>query len=133
MCAAGAASTPAQPLDEYGCYTCDPLASQFRTGDYSALTEPIVDPACDCPFPNNSIPRSRLLANGAWPEDIYSRNQRAFRGPAATIARRVAQGFNPLHEAIFSGSSRHPRRHLHPEELERLLRGLSPAQVYDPV
>ena len=133
MCAAWAASAPAQPLDEYTCHTCDPLASQFRTGDYSALTEPIIDPACDCPFPNNSIPRSRLLANGAWPEDIYSSNRSAFRDPAASIARAVAEGFTPLHEAVRYLRGSHPRRHLHPEELERLLEGLSPAQVNAPL
>ena len=122
-----------QPLDEYRCLTCDPLASQFRTGDYSALTEPIIDPACDCPFPNNFIPRSRLLANGAWPEDIYTSNRSAFRGPAASIARAVAEGFIPLLEAARNGSRNHPRGHLHPEVLERLLEGLSPAEVNTPV
>ena len=131
--AAWAASAPAQPLDEYTCHTCDPLASQFRTGDYSALTEPIIDPACDCPFPNNFIPRSRLLANGAWPEDIYSRNRSAFRGPAASIARAVAEGFTPLLESVHYSGGSHPRRHLHPEELERLLEGLSPAEVNAPL
>ena len=134
MCAAWAASAPAQPLDEYTCLTCDPQAGQFRSGDYSALTEPIIDPACDCPFPANFIPRSRLLANGAWPEDIYSSNRSAFRGPAASIARAVAEGFTPLHEALRRGSSSHPRfGHLHPEELERLLEGLSPAEVNAPL
>ena len=134
-CAAWAASAPAQPLDEYTCHTCDPRASQFRAGDYSALTEPIIDPACDCPFLNNYIPLSRLLGNGAWPEDIYSRNRSAFRGPAASIARAVAEGFTPLHEALRpgSGSRSHPRGHLHPEELERLLENLSPAEVNAPL
>ena len=134
-CAAWAASAPAQPLDEYTCLTCDPLASQFRTGDYSALAEPIIDPACDCPFPNNFIPRSRLLANGAWPEDIYSKNERALirAASAGRIARDVAQGFTPLHEALRYGSLNHPRGHLRPEELERLLEGLSPAEVNAPV
>ena len=135
-CAACAASAPAQPLDKYACHTCDPQASRFRAGDYSALTEPLIDPACDCPFPNNSIPRSRLLANGAWPEDIYSTNEQALNNaawPAGRIAQHVAQGFTPLHEALryFDGS--HPRRHLHPEELERLLKGLSPAEVNAPL
>ena len=132
---AWAANAPAQPLDDFGCYTCGPLASQFRTGDYSALTEPIIDPACDCPFPNNLIPRSRLLANGAWPEDIYSKNERALirAASAGRIARDVAQGFTPLHEALRYGSLNHPRGHLHPEELERLLEGLSPAEVNAPV
>ena len=97
------------------------------------MTTPLIDPACDCPFPNNSIPRSRLLANGAWPEDIYSKNPNVFRGSAAFIARAVAEGFTPLHEALRYGSNWHPRRHLHPEELERLLEGLSPAEVNAPV
>ena len=101
---------------------------QFRTGDYSALTAPLIDPACDCPFPNNSIPRSRLLANGAWPEDIYSKNRNVFRSQAGRVAQAVAQGYSPLLEALISGG-KHPRRHLHPEELERLLEELSPAEV----
>ena len=130
MCAAGAASAPAQPLDEYWCRTCDPQASQFRTGDYSALPEPLIDPACDCPFPSNSIPRARLLANGAWPEDIYSRNEQVLRG--SVTAQDVARGFTPLLGAL-RGSWSHPRGHLHPEELERLLEGLSPAEVNAPI
>ena len=99
------------------------------------MTEPLIDPACDCPFPNNSIPLSRLLANGAWPEDIYSKNEGALIRAASggRIARDVAQGFTPLHEALRYGSLNHPRRHLHPEELERLLEGLSPAEVNAPV
>ena len=97
------------------------------------MTEPIIDPACDCPFPNNSIPRSRLLANGAWPEDIYSRNGSAFRSQAGWVAQAVAEGFTPLHEALLYRNGSHPRRHLHPEELERLLEGLSPAQVNAPL
>ena len=140
-CAAGAASAPAQSLDQYLCSTCDPLASQFRTGDYSvpdgptgAFREHLIDPACDCPFPNNSIPPSRLLANGAWPEDIYNRNRNVFSySDAGRIARAVAQGHTPLHEAVRYGSRLHPRGHLHPEELERLLEGLSPAEVSAPL
>ena len=128
-CVAFAAVAWAQPLDTYTCFTCDPRADRFRSGDYSALSEPIIDPACDCPFPNNIIPRSRLLPNGAWPEDIYQSNWRAFSGPAGSVARAVAQGFTPLLEALNSGSSRHPRRHTHPEELERLLDGLTQAEV----
>ena len=93
------------------------------------MTEPIIDPACDCPFPNNHIPHSRLLANGAWPEDIYTRNRSAFRGPAAGVARAVARGYTPLLEAIYYVGATHPRGDLHPEELERLLEGLSPAEV----
>ena len=106
---------------------------QFRSGDYSALTAPLIDPACDCPFPNNSIPRSRLLANGAWPEDIYSKNRSALRGPASSIARAVAEGFTPLHEAVSTLPRRHTRGHRHPEELVRLLEGLAPAEVNAPL
>ena len=134
-----AVTAPAQwPLDGYTCYTCEWGyrgwgADTFRLGDYSALTEPLIDPACDCPFPNNQIPRSRLLANGAWPQDIYTRNRTAFRGDAGRVARAVAQGFTPLLEAVLYGSRIHPRGHLQPEELERLLEGLSPAQVNAPL
>ena len=96
------------------------------------MREPLIDPACDCPFPDNSIPRSRLLTNGAWPEDIYSKNERALIR-AGRIAWAVAQGFTPLLEALYYGSRIHPRRHLHPEELERLLEGLSPAEVNAPL
>ena len=101
----------------------------FRGGDYSSLPTPIIDPACDCPFPNNVIPRSRLLPNGAWPSDIYRRNPRAFFGTEGRVARFVAEGFTPLLEAVRNSNSRHPRLHLHPEELERLLEGLAPTDV----
>ena len=103
--------------------------TSFRVGDYSSLPTPIIDPACDCPFPNNVIPRSRLLPNGAWPEDIYRSNLRAFFGTEGRVARVVAQGFTPLLEALSNGSSRHPLRHLHPEEFEGLLASLSAAEV----
>lgn len=119
----------AQPLDTYRCDSCDPRADQFRSGDYSLLPESIIDPACDCPFPNNVIPRSRLLPNGAWPEDIYRKNWRAFSGAEGRVARAIAQGFTPLLEAVHWRSSRHPRRHLHPEELESLLEGLTQEEV----
>ena len=52
---------------------------------------------------------------------------------AGRIARAVAQGHTPLHEAVRYGSRLHPRGHLHPEELERLLEGLSPAEVSAPL
>ena len=120
----------AQPLDTYTCHTCDPQADRFRNGDFSELPEPIIDPACDCPFPNNVIPRSRLLPNGAWPEDTYGRNGSVFySGEYGQVARAVAEGQSPLLEALLLGASIHPRWHLHPEELERLLAGLAPAEV----
>ena len=128
-CVASAVIASAQPLDTYTCHTCDPRADQFRSGDYSALSEPIIDPACDCPFPNNVIPRSRLLPNSAWPEDVFRRNTRVFFGSGTEVARAVAQGFTPLLEALRRSSTRHPRWHLHPEELERLLEGLSRLEV----
>ena len=132
-CVTLAVIASAQPLDTYICHTCDPQADQFRSGDYSALSEPIIDPACDCPFPNNIIPRSRLLPNGAWPEEIYTRNLRVFyRGQYGQVAQAVAEGRTPLLEFLGGSprhSPRHPRWHLHPEELERLLVGLSTAEV----
>ena len=129
-CVALAVIASAQPLDTYRCETCDPRADQFRNGDYSELPTLIIDPTCDCPFPSNIIPQSRLLPNGAWPEDIYQRNSRAFSGTEGRVAQAVAQGFTPLHEALSNaGNSRHPRGHLHPEELERLLEGLTQAEV----
>ena len=128
-CLALAVSASAQPLDTYYCRTCDPQADQFRKGDYSSLPEPIIDPSCDCPFPNNIIPSSRLLGNGAWPQDIYNQNRRAFRGLVGSVAASVARGLTPVLEAIDRGSSRHPRRQIHPEELERLLEGLSQAEI----
>ena len=128
-CAALAVAASAQPLDTYPCPTCDPVADQFRKGDYSSLPEPLIDPTCDCPFPNNIIPRSRLLANGAWPQDIRTQNRRAFRGSAGRVLSSVVRGLTPATEALRYGSSRHPFRHLHPEELERLLEGLSQAEI----
>ena len=133
-CVALTVIASAQPLDTYTCVTCANLPEHgsvpsFRSGDYSALPALIIDPACDCPFPNNIIPQSRLLPNGAWPEDIYRRNSRAFFSTEGRVARVVAQGFTPLLEALRWGSRRHPRNHLHPQELERLLESLSPAEV----
>ena len=124
-----AVGASAQPLDTYECQTCSPQAEQFRNGDYSSLQRSIIDPACDCPFPNNIIPRSRLLPSGAWPQDIYRENLRAFRGAGGRVVQAVARGLTPLLEALSRGSSRHPRQHLHPEELERLLAGLSQAEA----
>ena len=93
------------------------------------MYESIIDPACDCPFPNNVIPRSRLRPNGAWPRDIYRENLRAFRGSIGRVVQAVARGITPVLEALHYGSGRHPRGHLHPEELERLLSGLSQAET----
>ena len=128
-CLALAVSVAAQPLDTYGCQTCSPQAQQFRNGDYSSLQGALTDPSCDCPFPNNVIPRSRLLPNGAWPRDIYRENLRAFRGSVGRVVQAVARGITPVLEALHSGSGRHPRGHLHPEELERLLATLSQAET----
>ena len=119
----------AQPLDTYTCNTCDGRAVAFRIGDYSALPTLIIDPTCDCPFPNNFIPGSRLLPNGAWPEDIYNRNFRAFSGTEGRVVRAVARGLTPLHEALLSGSRNHPLGHLNPVVVERLLDGLSSEEV----
>ena len=110
------------PLDESGsCTLCSAAAAAFRAGDYSALEEPIIDPGCDCPFPNNVIPRSRLLLNGAWPEALYERNRPVFTGEAGRLAKTVAQGWTPLHGALNAGSSSHPRRWLNPEWVDQLL------------
>ena len=124
-CAAWAVGASAQPLDTYLCFTCNPQAEQFRSGDYSSLPEPIIDPSCHCPFPDNFIPRSRLLENGAWPRDIFRENLRAFRGSGGRVVQAVARGLTPILEALRYGSNRHPRRHFHPEEFERLLDDLS--------
>ena len=110
------------PFDESRpCGTCSSAADAFRAGDYSALEEPIIDPACDCPFPNNMIPASRLLEYGAWPDALYERNRMLFTGEAGGLARAVAQGWTPLHGALNAGSSSHPRRWLNPEWLDQLL------------
>ena len=110
------------PLDEASpCGICSPAAAAFRAGDYSALEEPIIDPGCDCPFPDNMIPQSRLLPNGAWPDALFERNRMLFTGEAGRLARAVAQGWTPLHGALNRGSSWHPRRHLNPEWLDQLL------------
>ena len=125
LCMALTVGASAQALDTYECQTCSPQAKQFRNGDYGSLQVSIIDPACDCPFPNNIIPRSRLLPSGAWPRDIYRENLRAFRGSGGRVVQAVARGLTPVLEALSRGSSRHPRQHLHPEELERLLADLS--------
>ena len=110
------------PLDEADpCALCSAAAAAFRAGDYSALEEPIIDPACDCPFPNNMIPPSRLLENGAWPEALYERNRLLFTGEAGGLASAVAQGWTPLHGALNAGSGSHPWRWLNPEWLDQLL------------
>ena len=117
-------------LDEFRCETCDPdgdsTVARFRQGDFSgALQARVIDPACDCPFPNNAIPLSRLasLPNGAWPEEIYERNVRegTFNVPGGRQARLVAQGWTPLHEAVANGSSAHPRGWLNPARLDEVL------------
>ena len=110
------------PFDESSpCVLCSAAAAAFRAGDYSALEEPIIDPACDCLFPNNMIPASRLLENGAWPEALFERNRMLFTGEAGGLARAVAQGWTPLHGAVNGGSSSHPWRWLNPEWLDQLL------------
>ena len=123
LCLPGARAQEAlPPLDELSpCGLCSAAAAAFRAGDYSALEEPIIDPACDCPFPNNVIPPSRLLPNGAWPEAIFERNRPVFTGQAGGLARAVAQGWTPLHGALNAGSSSHPRRWLNPEWVDQLL------------
>ena len=82
LCLPGARAQEAlPPLDELSpCGLCSAAADAFRAGDYSALGEPIIDPGCDCPFPNNMIPPSRLLPNGAWPEALFERNRSIFLG-----------------------------------------------------
>ena len=110
---------------------------QFRSGDFSGLRGlVIIDPSCDCPFPNNVIPRSRLLPNGAWPEDIFRANQEEFAGFRQREVLEVAQGYTPLISALdgtgdFSPASltEHPRGHLNPGMLEWLLDGLTQAEV----
>ena len=146
--AATAAAQVLPALDHFYCYTCigrdaisshgidlgyllpsvDDRPTDYRIGDFSRLGEPVIDPACDCPFPNNIIPQSRLLPNGAWPEDIYQRNAKAL-SLGGTALQRLAQGWTPLHEALQSGSLSHPRGHLNPVQLERLLAYLSAEDV----
>ena len=119
---AAARAQEAPPLDELrSCTTCSAAAAAFRAGDYSALEEPIIDPGCDCPFPNNMIPPSRLLENGAWPEALFERNLSLLTGEAGSLARIVANGWTPLHEALNNGSRSHPRRWLNPEWLDQIL------------
>ena len=118
---------PAQsspPLDFIRCDSCgnrhdtayDPA---FRSGTFWSLGWEIIDPACDCPFPNNQIPQSRLLPNGAWPEDIYLRNRG--RTSFSDGSRAVAEGWTMLHLVMRSGSSAHPTRDLNPAAVEALL------------
>ena len=128
-CITWAVVASAQPLDTYLCFTCNPQAEQFRHGDYGSLPEPLIDPSCRCPFPDNLIPRSRLLENGAWPRDIFRENLRAFRGSVGRVGQAVARGLTPVLEALHYGSNRHPRGHFHPEELVRLLDGISEEEV----
>ena len=120
------------PLDEFRCETCDTVADGFpvarlRQGEFSWLEARVIDPACDCPFPGNLIPRSRLasLPNGAWPEAVYERNVRegTFDEPGGDKVRLVAQGWTPLHEAVANGSSAHPRGWLNPARLDEVLAG----------
>ena len=120
LCLAPAQAQEPPPLDRFRCETCDSYP-EFRLGDFSRLEEPILDSASGSPFPNNVIPRSRLLAHGAWPEAIYTQNASVFRDAAERVAQRVAQGWTPLHEAVNSGSRNHPRRWLNPAQLDRLL------------
>ena len=121
------AGTSVPPLDDFRCETCGLVpgfdVTAFRGGDFSELAGPVIDPACDCPFPNNVIPQSRLLPHGAWPEDVYKRNERegTFGLPGGRVARLVAQGWTPLHEAAGNGSRYHPRGRLNPAELDRVL------------
>ena len=117
------------PLENPICWTCE-SPNEFRLGDYSQLREPIIDPATGDPFPNNRIPLARLLAHGAWPEDIYERNSGIFgiggrfaggRWRIGAIVQRVAQGWTPLHETVFNGSPTHPLGWLNPAHLDRVL------------
>ena len=124
--AAAQAQETLPPLDaSLPCTTCSAAGDAFRAGDYRAVGEPIIDPACDCPFPNNLIPPSRLLPNGAWPEALYQRNRSVFQGEGGggerRVARTVALGWTPLHEAVNNGSRSHPRRWLNPAWLEEVL------------
>ena len=57
------ATAVAQPQDSFPCITCGRLPvpvspSQARSGDFSTLGEPVINPSCDCPFPNNVIPQA---------------------------------------------------------------------------
>ena len=121
--AAAQAQETLPPLDaSLPCTTCSATGDAFRAGDYRALEEPIIDPACDCPFPNNVIPPSRLLPHGAWPEALYQRNRSVFLGEGERrVARTVALGWTPLHEVVNNGSRSHPRRWLNPAWLEEVL------------
>ena len=81
---------PAEFVDVFWCYTCagqfggwsptgrnDVPVSSFRRGNYSELVSAsgeclqLMDPASGNPFPSNVISQSRLLAHGAWLENLY--------------------------------------------------------------
>ena len=121
LCLAAVRAQELPRMDYFPCETCNNSFPEFRLGDFSRLEEPIIDPASGAPFPNNRIPQARLLAHGAWPEDIYQRNPRVFRGAAGRVARLVAQGWTPLHEALRHGSYRHPLGWLNPTQLDQVL------------
>ena len=116
---------PAQPpLDSFRCVTCGNTfetgsVRAFRDGYFASLSREIIDPACDCPFPNNVIPQSRLLPYGAWPEDIYLANRRSLS--FSDGSQHVAEGWTPLHEAMRQGSFLHPTSRLNPAAVEPLL------------
>ena len=134
---------PAEFVDVFWCYTCagqvggrsptgrdDVPVSSFRRGDYSELVSgsgellQFIDPASGNPFPHNVIPQSRLLAHGAWPEDIYEHNRGVLRRAdwgLRSVAERVAQGWTPLHEAAYRVSRAHPLGRLNPAQLDRVL------------
>ena len=135
-CVAFTAIASAQTLPELLGRRDSSRLDQFRSGDFSALLQHnvlvIIDPACDCPFPNNVIPRSRLLPNGAWPEDIFRANEEKLDSQLL----EVAQGYTPLIRALDRAhasspvtSLMHPRGHLHPGWLEWLLDSRTRAEV----
>ena len=139
----GREDEPAEFVDVFWCYTCagqvggrsptgrdDVPVSSFRRGDYSELVSgsgellQFIDPASGNPFPHNVIPQSRLLAHGAWPEDIYEHNRGVLRRAdwgVRSVAERVAQGWTPLHEAAYRVSRAHPLGRLNPAQLDRVL------------
>lgn len=122
QCFAIAQIQEAPPLDEFRCRTCSG-ATAFRVGDFSALSSPVIDHLTDSPFPNNVIPQTRLLPNGAWPEALYERNHRegTFNSASGSVAKLVAEGWTPLHEAVSNGSLSHPRRWLNRVRLDEIL------------
>ena len=126
-CLDGALGSPSPPFGKR--YDLD---REFRRGNYSELVSvsgswkllPLIDPASGTPFPDNRIPQSRLLAHGAWPEDIYERNRGVLRGAdwsVRSVAEHVVQGWTPLHEAVSRGSFSHPLGWLNPAHLDRVL------------